>query len=71
MRRSTFVEAFGVRYRRTVCGRCGLFCVHLGEAVRVDFAEGGYAILHVCLPCVRRARLAVLGAERGQEVKAA
>jgi hypothetical protein len=25
----------------------------LGEAIRIDFVEGGFQILHVCLPCRR------------------
>lgn len=69
--RSTFVEAFGQRFRRTICGRCSFFCVALGEAVRVDRAEGGFEVLHVCLSCVRRARPAVAPAGRGQMRRAA
>ena len=48
-----YVEAFGTRFIRSVCGYCGLPCVYLGGAIRIDLAEGGFQILHVCLPCQR------------------
>lgn len=48
-----YVEAFGTRFTRSVCGYCGLPCVYLGEAIRIDLAEGGFRILHVCLSCRR------------------
>jgi hypothetical protein len=49
-----YFEAYGVRFIRSVCGYCGLPCVYLGEAIRIDLAEGGFQILHVCLPCRRQ-----------------
>jgi hypothetical protein len=66
--RQTFVEAFGVRYLRSICGHCGLTCVSLGEAIRVDCAEGRFVILHVCMPCVKRR---ALRAGHGREARAA
>lgn len=60
-----FIEAFGNRFPRSICGRCGLPLVWLGESIRVDLAEGGFVILPICLPCVRRARaIAALGIRR-------
>jgi RNase P subunit RPR2 len=74
MKNPLYIEASGVRLRRSICGRCCLPCVWLGEAIRVDLAEGGFEILHVCLPCVRRSRLSVAAGGRvryGREVQAA
>lgn len=60
-----YVEAFGARFTRSVCRLCGLPCVYLGEAIRVDLAEGGFEVVHLCLPCRRRARAhAALGVKR-------
>lgn len=73
-RRQNFVEAFGVRYPRVVCARCCLPCVYLGEAIRVDMAEGGHRILHVCIACVRRFRLGAAHSSHvnhGSSIKAA
>jgi hypothetical protein len=56
-----YVEANGVRFTRSVCGYCGLPCVYLGEAIRIDLAEGGFQILHVCLPCRRHLCLDLRG----------
>jgi hypothetical protein len=69
-----YVEASGVRLPRSTCGRCGLPCVWLGEAIRVDLAEGGFTVVHSCLPCLMRSRLGAargLSAGRGREVRAA
>jgi RNase P subunit RPR2 len=52
-----YVEAFGARFPRSVCMRCGFPCVYLGEAIRVDLAEGGFTVITVCLTCVRGSRL--------------
>lgn len=48
-----FIEVLGNRFRRSTCGRCGLPCIYLGEAIRVELAEGGFVVLHVCLTCAR------------------
>lgn len=72
--RGHFIEANGTRLRRSTCGRCGEPVGWLGEAIRVDLAEGGFQIVHCCLPCLRRSRLSVAAAEyvrHGGEVKAA
>jgi hypothetical protein len=55
-----FVEAYGHRFRRSTCGRCGEPVEWLGEALRINRAEGGFTMLPVCLPCVRRSRLSVV-----------
>lgn len=48
-----YIKASGVRLRRPTCGCCGEPVEWLGEAIRIDLAEGGFQILHVCLPCQR------------------
>lgn len=67
--RRHFIEAPGVRLRRSTCGRCGEPVEWLGEAIRVDLAEGGrFQVVHSCWPCLRRARLRAIS---GKEVLAA
>lgn len=61
---ASFVKDF----RRVACCECGNFCFWLGEAVRVECAEGRFEILHACLPCVRNR---ASRAELREEVKAA
>ncbi len=61
-------------FRRVVCCLCGCPCFWLGEAIRVDMAEGGYRIVHACLACVRRFRLGVAHSSpvnHGSSIKAA
>ncbi len=43
--------------RRASCFTCAGADVMLGEALRLDLAEGGYLVIHNCLPCVRRRKL--------------
>lgn len=66
--RGYFIEAYGRRFRRATCGRCGQTCAFTAEAIRVDLAEGGFQIVHSCWPCLRRTRL---NAVRGKEALAA
>jgi hypothetical protein len=51
-RRTNYINGYG--FPRVSCSRCGGACIYLGEAVRVDLAEGDFQILHVCRSCVRR-----------------
>ncbi len=66
------------RARRVSCFSCGNPASPLGEAMRVDLAEGGYLVIHNCLPCVRRRNLrtcafdhGLVGARLGAEQEAA
>jgi hypothetical protein len=61
MKAPRYIEASGVRLRRPTCGRCGEPVEWLGEAIRIDLAEGGFQILHVCLPCRRHLCLDLQG----------
>lgn len=71
MKDPRYIEATGVRLRRPTCGRCGEPVEWLGEAIRIDLAEGGFQIVHACLPCVRRSRLnVVLGGSAGHGTEA-
>jgi hypothetical protein len=63
MKAPRYIEASGIRLRRPTCGRCGEPVEWLGEAIRIDLAEGGFQIIHVCLPCLRRSRLSVTRGE--------
>lgn len=40
--------------RRAACFNCNGPASPLGEARRVELAEGGFSIVHFCLSCVRR-----------------
>jgi RNase P subunit RPR2 len=74
MKDPRYIEASGVRLRRPTCGRCGEPVEWLGKAIRIDLAEGGFTILHVCLPCMRRSRLSVAACghiSHAKEVRAA
>lgn len=44
------------RVRRSACFECRGPASPLGEAVRLDLAEGGFTVIHTCLRCVRRRR---------------
>lgn len=71
MKDPRYIEASGVRFPRPTCGRCGEPVEWLGEAIRVDLAEGGFQIVHACLPCVRRSRLSAARAlSAGHETEA-
>jgi RNase P subunit RPR2 len=61
VRKRAFVEGLGRRFRRSTCGRCAEPVEWLGEAVRVDLAEGGFQVVHCCLPCLQRYRLSAAG----------
>jgi len=39
--------------RRVACFECGQPASPVGEAVRVDLAEGGYEVVHTCVACVK------------------
>lgn len=70
MRGMTHIEVNGVRLRRADCARCSLPVYRLGEAIRVDCPEDTFwAILHVCLACVRRSRLSVTRGETVSHVR--
>ncbi len=53
------------RARRVSCFACAGAVVMLGEALRVDLAEGGYLVIHNCLPCVRRRNLRTCAFDHG------
>ncbi len=51
--------------RRALCFNCAGPASPTAEIVRVDLAEGGYEIVHFCLPCVRRRKLKPCAFGRG------
>ena len=67
--RQAYIEVNGRRLRRPTCGRCGEPVGWLGEAIRVDLAEGSFQIVHCCLPCLRRSRLSAAGGGAANHIK--
>lgn len=58
-----YVEANGARFPRSTCMNCGEPSLWLGEAISIVLAEGGFAIIHRCMACLRRANLSVTRGE--------